>query len=342
MLSCNPGLAALIDSWIGPEWVTDLTKIAALEAHASKKGFGKDFIAVKRANKQALSNVVYDTTRITIDPDTLFDCQAKRIHEYKRQLLNAMHIIHQYLLVTEDGAELPCPRTYIFAGKAAPGYYMAKLIIKLINSVGYMINANPAVKGQIRVAFIPDYKVSVAERLIPAADLSEQISTAGMEASGTGNMKFAMNGALTAGTLDGANVEMAEEVGDENIYMFGYKTHEIPAMREAQSYQPWEYYHANDNIRRVMDAIAGDRFCKRDPGLFQPIFDSVMHHGDFYYHLADFQSYIDIQHVIGQDFLDKRRWAEKAILNVARMSKFLSDRTISQYAEEIWHAKSIA
>jgi len=276
-----------------------------------------------------------------VDPDTLFDVHIKRLHEYKRQLLNVMHIIYQYLRLVEDQREAITPRTCIFAGKAAPGYFMAKLIIKLINNVANVINNNPRTEGQLKVVFIPDYRVSLAERIVPAADLSEQISTAGMEASGTGNMKLAMNGALTIGTLDGANIEIQKEVGPENIYMFGLSNEQIQEMREQGSYNPWEYYNKNPNIKRVIDSISSDMFSGSEPGLFMPICDKILREGDYYFHLADIQSYIDTQEMASQDYLDSSTWAKKAILNIARIGNFSSDRTVSEYARDIWKVKPV-
>jgi starch phosphorylase len=340
MLSCNPELSALINERIGDGWITNLDEIAGLEPAADDAEFVARFMQVKAHNKVALAHLIKETTRIDVDPLSLFDCQAKRVHEYKRQLLNAMHIIYQYLRMVEDDVLPAVPRTYVFAGKAAPGYAMAKLIIKLINSVASVVNADPRANEHLRVAFIPDYKVSIAERLIPAADVSEQISTAGMEASGTGNMKFAMNGALTIGTLDGANVEIAEEVGKDNIYIFGLTAAQVQSMREDNLYDPRAVYRESVIARRVMDAIGSDRFCSREPGLFQPIVDNILNHGDYYFHLADLDSYVEAQTRISEDFKDEEKWGQRALLNVARMSRFSSDRTIRQYASEIWHAQA--
>ena len=276
-----------------------------------------------------------------VDPHTLFDVQVKRLHEYKRQLLNAMRIIHEYFCLVEDGCEPTAPRTYVFAGKAASGYWQAKQIIKLINSLGEVINKDPRVDGQIRVVFVPDYKVSVAEKLIPAADLSEQISTAGMEASGTGNMKLAMNGALTIGTLDGANIEIRAEVGEDNIFIFGLRADEIQRMQEAGTYHPRELYGADPHLKRVVDSFKSGIFCPGEPGLFEWIYDSLLEGGDTYFHLADFASYIGAQHQVGSEFKQPAVWARKAILNVARMGKFSSDRTIAEYAKDIWQAEAV-
>jgi starch phosphorylase len=278
---------------------------------------------------------------VTVDPFSLFDAQVKRIHEYKRQLLNVMHIIHEYLSLVEDDQPFYAPRTYIFAGKAAPGYWAAKQIIKLINNVGQVINRDRRTFGLLKVVFIPDYRVSLAERIIPAANLSEQISTAGKEASGTGNMKFAMNGALTIGTLDGANIEIREEVGEENIFIFGLKAEEIQGMRNQGTYDPRALYDSNPNLRRVMDAFRSDLFCKDEPGLFEWIFRTIVEQGDEYFHLADLPSYIDVQKSAEKEFRNKTIWTRKAILNVARIGKFSSDRTVSEYARDIWGIQPI-
>ncbi|MDI6688228.1 MAG: glycogen/starch/alpha-glucan phosphorylase, partial [Desulfobacterales bacterium] len=281
-----------------------------------------------------LATLISETCRVKVDTDSLFDIQAKRIHEYKRQLLNVMCIIYQYLRLIEDKKIPSVPKTYIFAGKAAPEYFMAKLIIKFINNVGKVINNDKRANNYMKVAFIPDYRVSLAEKIIPGADLSEQISTAGMEASGTGNMKFAMNGALTIGTLDGANVEIMEEVGSENIYIFGLKVEDISKLRN--SYNPLDLYNKNPMVKRVMDTINSDMFCKSKPGLFKPIYEKILYNGDHYFYLADLQSYINTQEKASKDYTNRSIWARKAILNVARTGRFSSDRTISEYARDIW------
>ncbi|NOZ24068.1 MAG: glycogen/starch/alpha-glucan phosphorylase [Planctomycetes bacterium] len=341
LLNANPLLADLLNRTVGDGWITDLDKLRALEEHAEDDAFRKEFIKVKRANKERLAKIVLETTRVNVDPASLFDVQVKRIHEYKRQLLNVMHIIHDYLRLVEDGDGPSAPRTYVFAGKAAPGYWAAKQIIKLVNNVGQVINKDAKANEWIKVVFVPDYRVSLAEGIIPAADLSEQISTAGKEASGTGNMKFAMNGALTIGTLDGANIEIMEEVGAENIFIFGLTVEEIRAMWRERSYNPWDCYNGNAEVRRVMDALKSDRFCKKEPGLFDWIYDALLTHGDVYFHLADFQSYIDTQVRVEREFGRPASWARKAILNVARIGKFSSDRTILEYAKEIWGIKPV-
>lgn len=336
----NPGLSALLDDTVGSGWRTDLPQVRGIEKFADDSAFQEAFNRIKQANKDRLSKTVFQTNQVHLDLDSLFDVQIKRVHEYKRQLLNIMHVIHQYLCIVDDNRDLPVPKTYIFAGKAAPGYVMAKLIIKLINSVATLINKDPKVSQQLKVVFIPDYRVSLAEKIIPAANLSEQISTAGTEASGTGNMKFAMNGALTIGTLDGANVEMLEEVGKENIYIFGLTTPEVERMRRQGTYHTWDYYSRHDFIRRILDNLNGNRFCPDEPGLFQPIYNMLLDGGDYFYHLADLDSYRAMHEQVAEEFKQKPLWTRKAILNVARMGKFSSDRTVRQYADEIWGIKS--
>jgi len=336
ILKANPGLTALLRQRLGNGWVTDLDRLREIEAFAKEREFQMEFLSVKQANKQRLAELIRNTTGVLVDSTSLFDVQIKRIHEYKRQLLNVMRIIHDYLRMTEDGYDLPVARTCIFAGKAAPGYWAAKQIIKLINNVANVVNSDQRVRHRLKVAFVPDYRVSLAEIIIPAADLSEQISTAGMEASGTGNMKLAMNGAITIGTLDGANVEILQEVGAENFYLFGYKAEEIHAMQRDHSYHPRALYDKNPSLHRVMDAINSNMFCADEPGLFRWIFDSILDQGDRYFHLADLPSYIEAGAKAEQDFLHSPEWARKAILNVARTGRFSSDRTIIEYARDIW------
>ncbi len=280
-------------------------------------------------------------TGVRVDPDSLFDIQVKRIHAYKRQLLNVLHIIHEYLALIEDGRQPITPRTYIFAGKAAPGYWVAKQIIKLIHNVGSVINNDSRADAWIKVAFIPDYRVSLAEQIIPAADLSEQISTAGKEASGTGNMKLALNGALTIGTLDGANIEIREEVGEENIFIFGLKADEVRSMREQHSYRPGKIYDDDPRIRRVTDTFKTNLFSPREPDLFVWIYRTLLDENDEYFHLADLPAYIEAQQKAGTTFRDSAAWSRMAILNVARIGKFSSDRAIREYARDIWDLKSL-
>ena len=339
LASANPGLAALITRHCGSGWITDFSGIGKLAEYADSPSLQKEFLEVKRGNKERLSQLILHNEHVQVDPESLFDVQIKRMHEYKRQLLNIMGVIHSYLALVEDRQAPLVPRTHIFGGKAAPGYYMAKLIIKLINSVASVVNSDPRAKDLMRVVFMSDYRVTLAEKIIPAADLSEQLSTAGMEASGTGNMKFAMNGALTIGTLDGANIEIMEEVGPENIYIFGFKADEIE--RSRSSYCPWDLYHSNQRIHRVVDSLIDGKFSQGDKELFRPIFDALLTQGDYYFHLADFESYLGAQEQVCRDFSDRAAWVRKAILNVARTAKFSSDRTVAEYAQEIWGIKSV-
>ena len=338
----NPSLSKLLTDTLGnSDWITDMYQLQTLEAYADDQRFQAQFVQAKQFNKARLAKVINEQVHVNVDPDSMFDVQIKRIHEYKRQLLNIMRVIHEYLRIVEEGYTPPVAKTCIFAGKAAPGYVMAKLIIKLINNVGMVVNQDPRCKDLLKVVFIPDYRVSQAEKIIPAANLSEQISTAGTEASGTGNMKFAMNGALTIGTLDGANVEMLEEVGDENIYIFGLKTEEVEQMRRLHTYHPWDYYHRSGAIKRILDSLVDNRFSAQEHGIFQPIYDMLLHGGDYFFHLADLESYIATHEHVAHEFTDTHLWNRKAILNVARMGKFSSDRTIREYAEDIWQIQSV-
>jgi starch phosphorylase len=277
----------------------------------------------------------------SINVDSLFDVQVKRIHEYKRQLLNVLHVVTLYNRIRHNPSFDLVPRTVIFGGKAAPGYVLAKLVIKLINDVADVINNDPQVAHRLKVVFVPNYDVSTAEDMIPAADLSEQISTAGTEASGTGNMKLALNGALTIGTLDGANVEIGEEVGDDNIFIFGLTADEVARVK-ANGYQPWDYYHGNGELREVLDMIGSGFFSPDDPERFKPIVEALLQHGDRYLLLADYAAYIACQEKVEKAYRNQEQWVKSAILNVANMGKFSSDRTISQYAEMIWDAKPLA
>ncbi|KAA3616725.1 MAG: glycogen/starch/alpha-glucan phosphorylase [Calditrichaeota bacterium] len=341
LLNCNPGLANLITETIGDDWIHDLSFLKKLETIGVDSSFQQQFNAVKKANKTKLCTLVENESHLIIDPDSLFDVQIKRIHEYKRQLLNILNVIHQYFMIVEDGKNLPWPKTYIFAGKAAPGYDIAKLIIKLINSVADVVNNEPLIRDQLKVVFIPDYRVTLAENIIPATELSEQISTAGKEASGTGNMKFILNGAVTIGTLDGANIEIRDEVGEENIYIFGHTSEQIQQMLGKQRNISLEIYNTNRNIKRVMDAIKSDLFCTKEPGLFKPIFEKLVSQIDQYFHLADLDSYINIQEKASDDYKNREQWTNKSILNVARSGYFSSDRTIMEYAKEIWDVKPV-
>jgi starch phosphorylase len=341
VLKANPALTQLLTHTVGEAWITDLDRLRELEAHADRPEFQRDFLAVKRSNKERLARVIREATQLIVNPDSLFDIHIKRIHEYKRQLLNVLHIIHQYLGLVEDGHTPEHPKTYVFAGKAAPGYWAAKQIIKLICNVGKTINSDPRSREWLRVVFLPDYRVSLAENIIPAADLSEQISTAGTEASGTGNMKFALNGALTIGTLDGANIEIMEEVGPENIFIFGLTADAVQALRREGRYSPGEICRGNRCIQRVMDTLGSNLFCPDEPGLFAGIRDRLLSPAEPYVHLADLDSYIAAQKKALQTYVDRGAWARMAILNVARMGKFSSDRTIREYARDIWKIQPV-
>jgi starch phosphorylase len=338
LMKANEGLTDLIGRTLDEnKWITDLHKLRDLEPFAEDEGFREAFKEVKRQNKLKLTRVIQEQSGVAVDPDSMFDAQIKRIHEYKRQLLNVMGIIHDYLGIVERGEMPAVSRTYIFAGKAAPGYWAAKQIIKLIHSVAEVVNNDEKTRDVMKIAFLPDYRVSLAQLIIPAADLSEQISMAGMEASGTGNMKLAMNGALTIGTYDGANIEIAEEVGEDNIYIFGLRSEQIREMQQKGSYNSRERYENDADIREVMDALASDRFCPNEHGLFRWIFDELVHRGDRYFHIADFPAYIETQELINGEYQNEDVWWRKAILNVARIGKFSSDRTVLEYARDIWH-----
>lgn len=340
LLMANPGLAALLDETVGPGWTTNLEDLRGLEPYAGDAEMLARFAAIKRGNKERLARIVNRIAHVDLDPAAIFDVQAKRIHEYKRQLLMALGVAHQYLALVEDGVEPPAPRAYLIAGKAAPGYWAAKMIIKLINHLAETINADPRTRGLIKVAFVPDYKVSLAEKIIPAADISEQISTAGMEASGTGNMKFAMNGALTIGTLDGANIEISAAVGAENIFIFGLTAEQIAEFKRTDGYRPREYYERDPRIRRVLDALASDRFCPEEPGLFRWIRDVLLNR-DEYFLLADFAGYVETQMAMEREYAEPAKWYRKSILNVARIGRFSSDRTIQEYNRDIWRLEPI-
>lgn len=293
-------------------------------------------MAVKHANKVDLARIIRDECGVEVDPSAMFDVQIKRLHEYKRQHLDLLHILALYRRLLQNPDLEIAPRVFIFAAKAAPGYDIAKLIIKAINAVGSKINSDVRIKGKLKVVFLPNYRVSLAQRIVPAADLSEQISTAGKEASGTGNMKLSLNGALTIGTLDGANVEIREEVGPENIFIFGMTVEEVHALF-AKGYKPQEFYEADEELKAVVDWVGSNFFTPDEaPGVLTPLRDNL-YYSDPFLCLADFRSYSDAQEKVNEAFLDKKRWAKMAILNTARMGKFSSDRTISQYASEIWH-----
>jgi starch phosphorylase len=340
LLQANPALASAITEVIGPEWVTDAARLRALEPLAEDAGFRALFRDVKRDNKQRLAEIVRAENGITLDLDAIFDVQVKRIHEYKRQLLAILHVAAEYLRMKEDRSYEPYPRAFLFGGKAAPGYAMAKWIIKLANAVGEIVNHDVDVRGRMTVVFLRNYRVSLAERIFPAAEVSEQISTAGKEASGTGNMKFALNGALTVGTLDGANVEIREEVGPENFFLFGLTVEQVAALKK-RGYEPWEYYRNDRRLKGVLDAVASGVFSPGEPSLFRPIVDSLLNGGDPYLVLADFAAYCACQEEVERAYRDPDRWTRMAILNVARAGKFSSDRTIREYAEQIWGVEPV-
>ena len=335
LLKCNPRLALLITSKIGDRWPRDLDQLRGLEKFAGEQAFQEEFMAIKRANKVDLAAVIESECGIQVSPDALFDVQIKRLHEYKRQHLNLLHILALYRRILQHPGIDIVPRVFIFAAKAAPGYDLAKNIIRAINVVGARINADTRVNGRLKVAFLPNYRVSLAERIIPAADLSEQISTAGKEASGTGNMKLSLNGALTIGTLDGANIEIKEEVGDENIFIFGMTVEEVEALR-SRGYNPRDIYHRDEELRAVVDWLGSDFFTPGEHEAFNHVHGSLVHGGDPYMVLADFRSYSDCQARVDAAYRDQAGWARMAILNTARMGTFSSDRTIREYANEIW------
>jgi starch phosphorylase len=309
-----------------------------LEPFANDADFRADWRKVQNDTKTRLANYIHQQLDTVVDPASMFDIQVKRIHEYKRQHLNVLHILSLYFRLKRDPHLAVPARTFLFGGKAAPGYRMAKLIIKLITSVGEVVNNDPGVKDRMKVVFLPDYNVKLGQRVYPAADLSEQISPAGKEASGTGCMKFAMNGALTIGTLDGANIEIRQEVGAENFFLFGLTAAEV-ASRKATGYHPYDYYHSNPALREVIDALTSGEFSRGDRGLFQPLVDSLMN-SDEYMLFADFQAYVACQNLVGEAHLDVDRWSRMSILNTARSGKFSSDRSVREYSRQIWHVEN--
>jgi starch phosphorylase len=340
MVLSNPKLAALITGKIGDGWVRNLEgALRELEAFADDSAFQETWRRIRHENKANLAALIKERTGIVVDPNTLFDIQVKRLHEYKRQHLNVLHIVTLYTRIKKNPRADLTPRTFIFGGKAAPGYFMAKLIIKLINSVGEVVNNDPDVAGRLKIVFFPDFNVKNGQHVYPAADLSEQISTAGKEASGTGNMKFTMNGALTIGTLDGANVEIREEVGEENFFLFGLTVEEVTEMK-SRGYSPRRYYESNSSLRETIDLIASGHFSKGDGNLFKPLVDSLLSH-DEYMLFADYQSYVDCQDRVSKAFRDQEHWTRMSILNVARSGKFSSDRSIRDYCDKIWKAKPV-
>ncbi|NLN85598.1 MAG: glycogen/starch/alpha-glucan phosphorylase, partial [Candidatus Cloacimonetes bacterium] len=337
---CNPRLAALVSEHIGDTWVAQLDSIRGLEAYVDDSEFIDAFWEIRQINKKALARHIFRATGVRCPTDGIFDAQIKRLHEYKRQLLNVLGTIARYLRIKDNPQAQIVPRTVIFAGKAAPGYHLAKILIKLINNLGLVVNRDPDVADRLKVVFLPDYSVSLAEKIIPASDLSEQISTAGYEASGTGNMKFALNGALTIGTMDGANVEMAQEIGAENMFIFGMDADEVSSLKQS-GYDPGKIYDSDPELRRAIDAIANDMFSPNEKGIFEPIVHALLHSGDPYCILADFRSYLDASQRVDDLWQDPSAWAKKAILNIARVGKFSSDRAIEEYAREIWDVQPL-
>lgn len=337
----NPSLSSLVSSRIGTGWVTDLDQLRGLEAHVDDEDFCHEFSEIKTRNKEELARIIKSATGIIVSPDSVFDVHVKRLHEYKRQLLNVLHIVMLYLRYRRDPSlDLPS-RTFVFAGKAAPGYKMAKLIIKLIHAVAQVVNSDEQIGDRLRVVFLPNYGVSLAQKIIPAADVSQQISTAGMEASGTGNMKFALNGALTVGTLDGANVEILEEVGEDNIFIFGHTAEEVESLRADPGYDPRTYYDEDDEIREACDLLFGGFFNPEEAGLFDSIRQALLDSSDPYIHLADLGMYSDAMQRTAAYYQDQKSWVRSAVLNVARVGRFSADRTIREYNDEIWKVKSI-
>jgi starch phosphorylase len=334
---CNPRLNELISSKLGSGWVTDLTQLKRLVPLAKDAGFRAAWREVKIANKRRLAEVIRHECGVDFPLDSLFDVQVKRIHEYKRQLLNALHVVHLYDRIKRGDTKSWTNRCVLFGGKAAPGYAIAKLIIKFINNIADVVNNDPDVGERLRVAYVPDYRVSLMEKICPATELSEQISTAGKEASGTGNMKFMMNGALTIGTRDGATIEMAEEAGEENFFLFGLTADQVAGSRG--SYNPHWHYDNEPETRAALDLIFSNHFSRNEPGVFEPLREALLTHGDYYMHLADLKSYLEADGRLCQLYADSVGWARKAILNIAGSGKFSSDRTIAEYAKEIWNVK---
>jgi starch phosphorylase len=337
LVLANPSLTRLITEAIGDRWITDLSELAALQPLAADPAFRQRFMQAKWQAKCGFADWLKSSLDQSVDPHTMFDTQIKRIHEYKRQLLNVLHIVVLYNRLRRNRDYEFTPRTFLFAGKAAPAYQLAKLIIKLINSVAATIAADPATREKLKILFLPDYNVTLAERLIPASDVSEQISTAGYEASGTSNMKFMMNGALTVGTRDGATIEMAKAAGEENLFLFGLTADEVAGSRAW--YNPFWHYWNEPETREAIDLIVNDHFSPHEPGVFAPIRERLLTQGDYYMHLADLTSYLEAQERVGALYENPQEWARKAIINVASSGRFSSDRTIAEYATDIWNAK---
>jgi starch phosphorylase len=339
MVLSNPQLSDLITEHIGQGWIKDLAQLKLLEPLADDAGFRSRWREIKHHHKRAFASLALERTGIIADPDSIFDVLVKRIHEYKRQHLKVLHIVSLYHAIKSNPSLSVQPRTFIFGGKAAPGYHLAKLMIKLITAVGDVVNRDPDVRDRLKVVFLPNFNVTNGQRVYPAADLSEQISTAGKEASGTGNMKFSMNGALTIGTLDGANIEIRQEVGAENFFLFGLSAEEVYGL-QARGYRPMDYYNGNQGLRDVIDLIRSGFFSRGDGELFRPLIDGLLFH-DPYLLLADFQSYIECQDKVAAAYRDTERWTRMSILNTARSGKFSSDRTIGEYCADIWRVKPV-
>lgn len=337
--TANPFLSEIITDMIGDEWVRNLNELKKIEKHVNDQEFLENFRNAKWLNKKLLIQHIESEHNVKINPDSMFDVQIKRFHEYKRQLLNVLHVITMYNRIKDNPDIDIVPRTVIFGGKAAPAYFAAKIIIKLINNVANVINNDPDIGDKLKVVFLKNYSVTLAERIIPASDLSEQISTAGFEASGTGNMKFALNGAITIGTMDGANIEIREEVGEDNIFIFGLLAEEVVKLKE-QGYNPLEYYHKNKNLKRVIDMISSNYFSRNEPGIFDDMIRGLLT-VDYYCLFADYQSYTDAQDKVSTLYKDQNKWTKKAILNVARIGKFSSDRSVKEYSEKIWKVKPV-
>ena len=337
LLTANPVMSRLICEAIGDNWITELSELSKLIPLSSDAAFTSAFMRAEREMKVRFVDWLKRIYGHVVDPDTIFDCQVKRIHEYKRQLLNVLHIVVLYNRMRADTRMTTAPRTFFFSGKAAPAYRFAKLVIKLINNIAAVIDNDPVVRGRLKVVFLPDYNVTLAERLIPGADVSEQISTAGYEASGTSNMKFMMNGALTVGTRDGATIEIAQEAGEENVFLFGLTAQQVAESRGW--YSPWWHYENEPETRQALDMIFSTYFCRSEPGIFEPIRQKVLVNGDFYMHLADLGSYVKAQQQVTDLWERPHEWARKAIMNVGSSGRFSSDRTIQEYASQIWNAK---
>ncbi|OQC05739.1 MAG: Maltodextrin phosphorylase [Candidatus Cloacimonetes bacterium ADurb.Bin089] len=333
--TCNPQLASLISEYIGSGWITNLEEIRQIEQYINDPDFRTSFAEVKDINKSHLSRYIYRETGIRVQVNSLFDAQIKRLHEYKRQLLNVLGTIARYFRIKDNPQGNFVPRTVIFAGKAAPGYFLAKRLIKLINNLGEVVNKDPDIKDRLKVVFLPNYCVSLAERIIPATELSIQISTAGYEASGTGNMKFALNGALTLGTLDGANIEMAEEIGTENMFIFGLDAEQVKELKQS-GYNPRSFYECDPELKRVVDSLIDGSFEEGEKDLFLPIWKALLEDGDSYLNMVDFRAFVDASNKVDELYLNRKEWITKAILNVARIGKFSSDRAIKEYANDIW------